>query len=110
MRTSEFRISSKQPALNDKGGGKRSIETLFSLTKIQMGHPLICQNHILCYIHGLPVQKAREANNDLRMELLTGPDENSDLSKDEDHKMKLFTKQSEVLTRWRKEVKKERLP
>ena len=38
---------------------------------------------------------AREANNDFRMKLLTGPDENSDLSKDEDHKTKLFTKQSE---------------
>ena len=35
---------------------------------------------------------AREANYDPK---LTGSDENSDLSKDEDHNKKLFTKQSE---------------
>ena len=37
----------------------------------------------------------REANYDPKLKLLTGPDENSDLSKDEDHKKELLTKQSE---------------
>ena len=37
---------------------------------------------------------AREANKDLRMKLLTGLDENSEYSKEEDHRMKPFTDQS----------------